>query len=57
MYSVLAVHHTSGLKKLLGIALIHKDVLGKVTVTSSAAEINWSLVFHEILKMEIQSTR
>lgn len=56
-YSVLADHHASGLRKLLGIALIHKGVLGKVIVTRGTAEIKWSLVFHEILEMGIQSTQ
>lgn len=56
MYSLLAVHHASGLKKLLRIALIHKGVLGKVIVTRSTADIKWSLVFRAILEMGIQSS-
>jgi len=54
MYSVLAVHHAPGLKKLLRIALIHKGVLGKVIVARSTADIKWSLVFHAVLETEIQ---
>lgn len=57
MHSALAVHHASGLKKMLRIALIHEGVLGKVIVTRSTGEIKWPLVFHEILETGIQSTQ